>query len=450
MGAARSMWLLAGFPNPVNWAVDQVKGFISGAATESFELIIAGLTAWVLDAVVWIVGGVFTFFLDATDPNVQADWFVADGGPYAMTATIGATLLVGFLLAGITQGVFAGDVGGMLRRMALDLPVSVLGMVGLVGVTQALIRVVDALSMWMLETFAADVDRFTDTVASLTALGGGVATAFVVFVLGIVAVIAGLILVAELVVRAALIYLVVALAPLVFAAQVWPALRGMARKLLDLLVALIVSKLVIAVALAVAAAAVVGVGSGGEVTALPEPEVAAEDAGGSVTQGVGILLAAIAAFGVSAFSPLLVARLLPITEAAAVGQGLRGGPLRAGQQAASVAHATRSLRGRSGAGRVAKAGAGSTSSPSAAGAGSAGGAGGAAAAGAAGAAAGVGVQAAGRGARTMTGTATEATPRHPAPRPNTKSGDSVPDERAPRAPRRGGSGDDRGGGDCGA
>ena len=148
--------------------------------------------------------------------------------------------------------------------------------------------------------------------------------------------IAGIILVAELVVRAALIYIVVALAPLVFAAQLWPALRGIGRKLLELLVALILSKLVIAVALAVAAAAMVGTGSGGEVTALPPPEIVAEDPGGSVTQAVGILLAAMAAFGVSAFSPMLVTELMPMTEAAVVAAGIKGAPVRAGQQALSV------------------------------------------------------------------------------------------------------------------
>ena len=67
-------------------------------------MIIGGLTAWVVDAVVWVVGGVFNFFLDSTDPNVQADWFITGDGPYATTAAIGATLLVGFVLAGITQG----------------------------------------------------------------------------------------------------------------------------------------------------------------------------------------------------------------------------------------------------------------------------------------------------------------------------------------------------------
>lgn len=334
-----------GFPNPVGWAIDKVGGFVGGVATAGFELIVGGLVAWVIDAVVWVVGGVFGFFLDAADPNVQADWFVAGGGPYATTAAIGATLLVGFVLVGIAQGVLAGDVGGMLRRMTLDLPLAVIGMVGIVTVTQALIALTDALSHAVLANFDEDVSDFTSVVVSLSSLGGGPASAFVVFLLGLVTVLAGIILVAELSIRAALIYIVVALAPLAFAAQLWPALRGVGRKLLELLCALILSKLVIAIALAVAASAAVGSSSGGEVTALPEPEAAAEDPGGSVTQAVGILLAATAAFGVSAFSPLLIARLLPLTEAALIAQGVRSGPMRAGQQASSIAYSARMLNG---------------------------------------------------------------------------------------------------------
>ncbi len=338
--------ILAGFPNPVGWAIDKVAGFVGGAAAQGFQMIIGGLTAWMLDAVVWVVGGVFNFFLDATDPNVQADWFLHGTGPYATTVGIGAVLLVGFVLIGITQGVLAGDVGGMLRRVLFELPMAVLGMVGLVTVTQALITLTDQLSKGLLDHFGQDVQRFTATVGSLASLSGGTATAFVVFLLALVSVLAGIVLVAELVVRSSLIYIVVALAPLVFAAQLWPALRGSGRKLLELLVALIVSKLVVAVALAVAAAAAVGAGSGGEVTALPTPEVMAQNPGGSVSQAVGILLAATAAFGVAAFSPLLVARLLPLTEAAVVAQGIRGGPVRAGQQAQSARYYTQ-MGGRS-------------------------------------------------------------------------------------------------------
>lgn len=340
------MIVASGFPNPVGWVIDKASGFVGDAATAGFEAIIGGLTAWVVDAVVWVVGGVFSFFDNALDPNVQADWFVKGGGPYSTTATIGGALLVVFVFAGIIQGTLAGDVGGMLRRMAVDLPMSIIGMVGLVTITQMLVRLTDELSGAVLGNFSSDVTKFGSVVASLTALNGSQASAFVIFVLGLVTVLAGLILVAELVVRSALIYIVVALAPLVFATRLWPATKGASRKLLDLLVALIFSKLVIAIALGVAASAAVGSASGGEVTSLPTPEVFAQNPGGSVTQAVGILLTAAAAFGVSAFSPLLITRVLPLTEAAVVAQGVKGSPVRAAQQGMMMANTAQMVTGR--------------------------------------------------------------------------------------------------------
>jgi hypothetical protein len=447
-----------GFPNPIGWAIDKVTGFVGGVATAGFEMIIGGLVAWVVDAVVWVVGGVFNFFLDSTDPNVQADWFITGDGPYATTVGIGASLLLLFVLAGIVQGTLSGDVGGMLRRMGLELPISIIGMVGLVTVTQILVQLTDALSGEVLGNFQDDISEFGAVVATLSHLNGGTSTAFVVFVLGLVTVLAGLILVAELVVRSALIYIVVALAPLVFAARLWPATRGASRKLLDLLVALIVSKLVIAIALSVAAAAAVGAGSGGEVTALPEPEVFAEDPGGSVTQAVGILLTAAAAFGVSAFSPLLIARLLPLTEGALVAQGVKGGPVRAGQQGMMAANTVQMVTGRRYSqianGKAAASGANGSALPAGGGgaaaskAGAAGGAGGGAAAsgaGAAGAAAGpvavavVGAQAAVNGvkkdASAATGTAEGASDVSDGGS-SSGSGSSGPASRRPERPAR--------------
>ena len=457
------MILGIGFPNPIGWAIDKVTGFVGGVATAGFEMIIGGLVAWVVDAVVWVVGGVFNFFLDSTDPNVQADWFITGDGPYATTVGIGASLLLLFVLAGIVQGTLSGDVGGMLRRMGLELPISIIGMVGLVTVTQILVQLTDALSGEVLGNFQDDISEFGAVVATLSHLNGGTSTAFVVFVLGLVTVLAGLILVAELVVRSALIYIVVALAPLVFAARLWPATRGASRKLLDLLVALIVSKLVIAIALSVAAAAAVGAGSGGEVTALPEPEVFAEDPGGSVTQAVGILLTAAAAFGVSAFSPLLIARLLPLTEGALVAQGVKGGPVRAGQQGMMAANTVQMVSGRRYSqianGKAAASGANGSALPAGGGgaavskAGATGGAGGGAAAGgagAAGAAAGpvavavVGAQAAAKGvkkgASAATGTAEAASDASDAGS-SSGSGSSGPAQRRPeRLARPPGSG----------
>ncbi|HET7487953.1 MAG TPA: hypothetical protein VFJ85_08495 [Acidimicrobiales bacterium] len=426
--------------NPAGWLVDGLKGAGAQAAGGLFGSVVHGMTSWVMDAVMWVVGAVFRYLAGATGPDVRADWFLRPSGPYATMVQLAAVLLVGFVLVGITQGVLAGDVGGMLRRVGFELPAAVLAMAALVTLTQSFIALTDALSNGLLGRFDTDASAFVHAVNGLAAMAGPGVQSLVVVLLGLVAVLAGLVVVAELVVRAALVYIVVALAPLVFAAQVWPALRSAGRKLIELLVALVVSKLVIALALSVAAAAAVGAGQAQSANAPPAPEVQASSSeGASVGQAVGILLAAGAAFGVAAFSPLLVTRLLPLTEAAMVAHGVRGMPVRAGQQAMSASYYAQMGKARLGAlashpagqagggpGAAAEAAGGSAASGSAAG-GSA--AGGPAAAGAA--AARTATRAAGAGAAAATANASEsandaATRRPPPQRP--------PGHRPPRRP----------------
>ena len=253
------------------------------------------------------------------------------------------------------------------------------------------------------------------------------------------------------------------LAPLVFAARLWPATKGASRKLLDLLVALVLSKLVIAIALAVAAAAAVGAGTGGAVTALPAPERFAEDPGGSTAQAVGILLTAAAAFGVSAFSPLLGARLLPLTEAALVAQGVKGGPVRAGHQGMMMANTYQMVSGRRysqiAQGKAGTAGqaAGTATAPGSAGAGTAGAGAAAAPVAAAVVVAQVATKAAKTGASAATGTAhaasdsssgTDPGPHLPGPpggggsTPGRPGGGDDSSKRPPRRPPSGPGGSD--------
>src|SRR5262249_3122627 len=147
-------------------------------------------------------------------------------------------------------------------------------------------------------------------IAAVGHLNGGVASALVVLLLGLVTLLAGLVIFVELVIRAALIYLVVGLCPLAFAALVWPATRGVVRRTLELLCALIVSKVVLSLALAVGAAALGGAGSGpappAVVTAKAATPTAAAAAGSdaaTVTAAAGVLLAGLATFTVACFSP---------------------------------------------------------------------------------------------------------------------------------------------------
>jgi len=346
------MILAIGFPNPISWVWDKATGLIGGAASAalgwSFEKVIGGLVAWVLDGVTWVVGAVFGFIDTSTSPDVTAPWFLGDGtrgGPYGVMLGIAVPLLLLFVFAGLIQGVVTGDTAGMARRMLLDLPTAVGGMVATVAITQVLIDLTDAISESILGGFGTDIQSFMARIATVGQLTGGVATALVVFLLGLFALLAALVIFIELVIRSALIYLVVGLCPLAFAALLWPATRGVLRRTLELLCALILSKVVVTLALAIGAAALGGADN--EPSPAPGPGLEAPativDAGtpeesdaASVTAAAGVLLAGLATFAVACFSPFVLLRLFPMVEGAVVAQGLRSGPMRAAQTAMST------------------------------------------------------------------------------------------------------------------
>jgi hypothetical protein len=263
---------------------------------------------------------------------------MAADGPYGLSAQIGAVVLAGFVFASVLQGVLTGDVAGMLRRTVVHVPAAVFGTIALVAVTQALVKVVDELSDHVLGVFDADLGALADATVRLTQQVPSSAGGFIVLLVGTLTAVGGLVVIAELAVRSALVYLVVVLGPLAFAAAVWPALRTAARHLLELLGALIVSKLVIALALAVAAAALASLDAGGaDELALPAPGASTGSSGDTTAETVGVLLAGLAAFTVAAFSPLLLVGLFGPTAGAVAGQGVRSMPLRGGQRAVRVA-----------------------------------------------------------------------------------------------------------------
>jgi hypothetical protein len=138
----------------------------------------------------------------------------------------------------------------------------------------------------------------------------------------------------ELVIRAAAIELAVFFMPLALAGLVWPATAHWAKRLVEILVALLLMKPVIVGALCLGAGAVVDVGS---------PSTA--------VSGLAILL-------IAAFAPYALLKLVPMVGVSAIAhlEGLSRQPIRAAEQTAqrAFAHVTQAGAAR----RVAEEGAG--------------------------------------------------------------------------------------------
>lgn len=311
--------------NVVGEVVDSTVGW-------AWDKVTAGIAGWVLGAVGGLVDGALNFLKTAARPNVTAVWFSGPGSPYATVRNVAGLMLVGFVFLALIQGLLAGDPMTMLSRVVTDVPAAVFGMVATVTVTAKLLELTDALSTGVLGASSGQAVHFLSGFgASVT----GATQGFAAVLVGLVAVVAALLLWVELMVRSVLVYLLVAVSPLGFAAMVWPAARPVLRRIIELLIAVIVSKLVVSIALAVGVAALSGAGT----ASAPGAGV-----GVGAAESLGGLLVGTAVLCLAAFAPFLVLRLLPLAEAALVAQGISRAPVRTAHASASNVYYAQSLR----------------------------------------------------------------------------------------------------------
>lgn len=321
-----------------NFVTSPFESLLGWAGDKIFE----GITNWIAKGCVQLLGFVWAVMDRTSSPQLDSEWFSgAATSPYQVAARIGGLVLLAFFFIAIAHGVATGDVGGVGRRAFADLPLTVFVMLALVTLTQAAVGLTDAMSdsIWLgmrenAVTVFDGIGRITTTVP-----GGTFLAPLVLLVL----MVALLFLWFVLMLRDALIYLVVVLA-IAFAipGMVWPALRGMARHTIELLAALILAKPVIALALSVGVGALGGVGATGT------------PGDGVIDNGLaefGTLVVGIITFGLAAFMPYLVYRLLPVVAAATVAAGVASGPLRAASTGMQFQYYAQSTMQRLSAGR---------------------------------------------------------------------------------------------------
>lgn len=378
------------FPQPmlaqipiVDDITETATSVVTGSLGWGFEQIAEGIAKWVLGAVGFFVDGTVNFLLESGSPNLTAAWFSGVGSPFATVRGIAGLTLLAFLFLGLIQGLLAGDIGGMIRRMAVDLPGAIVGMAATTVVVDRLLALTDAMSGAVLQNADGQALHFLSGFGvAVSGLNGG----FAAVLLGLIAIIAGFLVWVELMIRSVLVYVIVAMSPLAFAATVWPSAKGVLRRMIELLVAVIVSKLVIAITISVGVAALSGAGTATAPTDSPVID--------DLAAGMGNLFVGTAILAMAAFSPFLLLKLTPMAEAALVAQGVSRSPVRGAQSAMSNVYYVQSMTRLAGGNSAAKSTSAQHGAPWAVGAGSTGGS---ASIGAGGASSGGGAAAAGAG-----------------------------------------------------
>lgn len=307
-------------PNPLQPIADGIGGVAGWAGRKAAGAVLGPVGDAIAEGLAGACNKVGTevlhFLTASSSVHLDSGWWASPRGHRLTGIVLGlaAVFMLGFLLLALLQGLAAGDPGAMLRTACLELPMSVAATAVLAAVTQVLLGIADEASNALLSGVPDDLNRFFKgfgTATSVTTNGFAGIIMLALFLVG------ALLVWVELVVRSSLIYWLVAAAPLLAAARVWPAARGAWRKLVEIGCVLIFSKVAIALALGLGAAALAG---GGPKTG---------DLGTEVGTDLSSLLVGAALMLLASFTPFVLLRILPIVEAAVVAQGISRSPARA-------------------------------------------------------------------------------------------------------------------------
>lgn len=287
--------------------------------------LMAGMTSWFTDGARWVLSQIGEMLASATRPDLGADWWV---GKYRLVLAFAVVVAVATLLLAIIQAAAKASWEGLAAAVGVDVPVAaVAGSAGPI-LTQYLVDVADRVSAVLLAGFGADsataLGRTGQWLGSFGVASGQPAAPLVIAALvAMLTIVAGLLVVLELMLRANAIYLLVAMVPLAYAMRIFPVLRPVARRTTEVLIAIIFLQPIIALCVSLGAAAGASLGRVGDATAA--------QFGSALSGAVMLLLGALSPWAVLSFLPVVEAGL----SAARQRQAATAGP-RAALQAVYV------------------------------------------------------------------------------------------------------------------
>ena len=250
----------------------------------------------------------------------------ATQGLLGVVGELSAAVMLLMVMLAVIRAVGRGDPSAAGRAVLVDLPISCIGAVALVGITAVIVAASDQAADGImhlgpgaaLTSFAANWPAVISNLQFVGGIGG------LLFIMG------AFMVWLELLVRAGLVYLMVATGPLLLAMRIFPGFAPAWKKFAETALAVICSKIFIAIALVIGLSLTTG---------------GLTPTGGAATTGqnIGQLLAGIGMMALAAFAPFVVLRFLPVVEAALIAQGISHMPFRAAQQGMQTAYYTQGL-----------------------------------------------------------------------------------------------------------
>jgi hypothetical protein len=248
----------------------------------------------------WIAGGA-SAIVTAVGRSLNATTAVTFGTgftlEYDLLRRVGLGLVTVLVFAAVINAVIRQDLALLLRAVLVRLPLALMGAGGAIELVSLCLSATDQLSGALIGAAGGPTQTFFSSLSSLlagTASGGITLAGFEGLLFALILALVSFSCWLELLVRAAAIDVACLFLPLALAGVVWPATAQWARRLAEMIAALILAKLVIAGVFGLAAATL------------------------ATATGIAALAQAIAMFALASCAPFTILRLVPAVEAGAI------------------------------------------------------------------------------------------------------------------------------------
>jgi hypothetical protein len=291
----------------VGCSVSSLGGDVArSAATAAADGLLNAFTAYLSAADSWLVGHLAGLF-DAS-PELRGNWF---GGAYRAMMRAFEAVVTPMLLVATIGAIIRQDLSRLGRIWAVGLPVAAIAAGATTVLADLGLRATDSLTSIVVGTHLNLHGALLNLSADSVATGAPALVAMGIFLLALVG---GVLVWLELVLRSAAIYVAVFFMPLALATFIWPAAAAIAKRSVQVLVALVLSKFVIFATVWLGMSVLGG-----------------DNSIDGVLEGAGILLLA-------AFAPFALLKLVPVVEVGAIAHldGIARRPFRAASRAAAV------------------------------------------------------------------------------------------------------------------
>lgn len=287
---------IGGLPCLPGLLCDPLGGLGAEAVHDATDAVFAEFGNLIADGLTSELQLVAADITQTTKVDLNSQWFESHADALRGLAVV---ILLPLMMVGLISAIIHRDASQLVRAGGVYVPVAIVGGVVAITLTATAINLTDSLTSAVTGDLGGNTDQALSALRSaIVAVSKAVApgTGFTLAMLVMLILFVGAMLIwIELLLRTSAIYVVVLFLPIAMSGLVWRGTVHWTRRMIEILVALILSKFVIVV--------VIDLASG---------MITANDGVTTILQGATLLLLA-------ALAPFTLLRLVPIVEAGVIG-----------------------------------------------------------------------------------------------------------------------------------